>query len=159
MDRRGLAGIDNDDSPDLALDFWESMGPSHLIPEKRLAFAVVVRALADLFSRNVRTIEYIDARKWINSRSAEPWSFYWCCDAADIVPLVAERLRLAALNPNSNIDVFGFIRGSNATGLAGITKEKRERAVLNARQTSERNKTRKRTDRELKYYASQKKKR
>lgn len=157
MDRRGLAGVDNDGAPDIALHFWDSIGPNRELPEKRLVFAIVVRALADLFARNIKTTEYIDARKWISSPSREPWSYHWCCDAADIVAVVAERLRLSALNPSSNIDVFGFIRGPNGTGIVGITKEKRERAILNARQTSERNKTRRRTEREAKYYARKKK--
>ena len=66
--------------------------PAEDLPEKKLMRSMIARAFLDCrsISCNIRR----SARKWLNSKRTDKFSFYWCCIHLGLDDSVAKKLRL-----------------------------------------------------------------
>ena len=71
---------------------------TNTLPEKRLLFAVLSRAIVDATDLSVDDLENTEwhhkARRWISSHTHIPMSFEWICEAIDLNPEVLRKLIL-----------------------------------------------------------------
>lgn len=121
-------------------DIWSNLISDRLSGEKKLIFAVIIRALADLFSRRDRSQDYKEAHRWISGDGDDPWGYHWCCAEVSISNHNRDLFRHVALHPSADIDVCGMIRGAFSSSVGVQTRAHRDKLAANARASREKQK-------------------